>query len=66
MLDHIFRQKTVDHQVVIISIASKMVLANTFTVGMVYAFMAYKQHFSERIAALIDKLIAFKMLSIHL
>jgi ATP-binding cassette subfamily B protein RaxB len=66
MLDHIFRQKTVDHQVVIISIASKMVLANTFTVGMVYAFMAYKQHFSERIAALIVKLIAFKMLSIHL
>jgi ATP-binding cassette subfamily B protein RaxB len=52
--------------VVIISIAAKLVLANTFTVGMVYAFMAYKQHFSDRIAALIDKLIAFKMLSIHL
>jgi ATP-binding cassette subfamily B protein RaxB len=52
--------------VLIISIAAKLVLANAFTVGMVYAFMAYKQHFTTRVAALIDKLIAFKMITIHL
>lgn len=37
-----------------------------FSVGMVYAFMAYKNQFIQKAAALIDQAIAFKMLGLHL
>ena len=37
-----------------------------FSVGMVFAFMAYKSQFITRGAALIDQGIAFKMLGLHL
>lgn len=37
-----------------------------FSVGMVFAYMAYKTQFIEKAAALIDQGIAFKMLGLHL
>lgn len=37
-----------------------------FSVGMVFAFMAYKVQFMTRAAALIDQSIAFRMLGLHL
>lgn len=37
-----------------------------FSVGMVYAYMAYKNQFIQKAAALIDQAIAFKMLGLHL
>lgn len=37
-----------------------------FSVGMVFAFMAYKMQFVQKGAALIDQGIAFRMLSLHL
>lgn len=37
-----------------------------FSVGMVFAFLAYKTQFIEKAAALIDQGIAFKMLGLHL
>lgn len=52
-------------RVVIIWLAAHAVLDNTLTAGMLFAFIAYKDQFSTRIAALIDKLIEFKMLSLH-
>ena len=35
------------------------------TVGMLFAFMAYKRQFVEKMASLIEKIIEFKMLSLH-
>jgi ATP-binding cassette, subfamily B, bacterial CvaB/MchF/RaxB len=37
-----------------------------FSVGMVFAYLAYKQQFMTNAAALIDQGIAFRMLSLHL
>lgn len=37
-----------------------------FSVGMVFAYMAYKLQFMEKSAALINQAIAFKMLGLHL
>jgi ATP-binding cassette subfamily B protein RaxB len=37
-----------------------------FSVGMVFAFLAYKTQFIQKAAALIDQAIAFKMLGLHL
>lgn len=37
-----------------------------FSVGMVFAYMAYKNQFIGKSAALIDQVIAFKMLGLHL
>jgi ATP-binding cassette subfamily B protein RaxB len=37
-----------------------------FSVGMVFAFLAYKAQFIEKAAALIDQVVAFRMLGLHL
>jgi ATP-binding cassette, subfamily B, bacterial CvaB/MchF/RaxB len=37
-----------------------------FSVGMVFAYLAYKTQFIQKAAALIDQAIAFKMLGLHL
>lgn len=37
-----------------------------FTVGMLIAFMAYKGQLTQRFSSLVEKLIEFKMLSLHL
>ena len=40
-------------------------LDSAFSVGMLFAFMAYKEQFSARVAGLIDKLIELKMLQLQ-
>ncbi|MDM3871343.1 peptidase domain-containing ABC transporter [Porticoccus sp. W117] len=52
--------------IVVIYLAATMVLQNSFTVGMLYAFMSYKGQFSGAISGLVDKVIQFKMLGLHL
>jgi ATP-binding cassette subfamily B protein RaxB len=52
-------------RVVIVWLAARAVMDNTFTVGMLLAFIAYRDQFSARLAALIDKVIEFMMLSLH-
>lgn len=39
---------------------------NGFSLGMVFAYMAYKSQFMQKSAALIDSAIAFRMLGLHL
>nr|WP_309473925.1 ATP-binding cassette domain-containing protein [Pseudoalteromonas sp. 0303] len=51
--------------IVVVYIAAKLVLGGGFSIGMLFAFMAYKQQFMERVTNLIEKLIEFKMLSLH-
>lgn len=52
--------------IVIVFLAARLVLANQLTVGMVFAFMAYRQHFIERSVALVEKALEFRILGLHL
>ncbi len=47
-------------------LAIRLVLDGGFSVGMVFAFAAYKTQFLQRSASLIDQGIAFRMLGLHL
>ncbi|CAN7291767.1 peptidase domain-containing ABC transporter [Pseudoduganella sp. LjRoot289] len=52
-------------RILIIWLAARAVLDREFTVGMLFAFIAYQDQFSQRLAALIDKLVEFRMLRLH-
>ncbi|MEP1740096.1 MAG: peptidase domain-containing ABC transporter [Kangiellaceae bacterium] len=52
--------------VAIIYFGATLVLSNMFSVGMLYAFISYKGQFTQKAAAVIEKLIEFRMLSLHL
>jgi ATP-binding cassette subfamily B protein RaxB len=51
--------------VIVIWLAALAVLNNEFSVGMVFAFISYKDQFSQRMASLIDKLFEFRMMRLH-
>ncbi|MDO5651425.1 MAG: peptidase domain-containing ABC transporter [Moraxella sp.] len=51
--------------IIIIYLGAKFVIEGVFTVGVLMAFLAYKNQFGSRVGALIDKYIELKMLSIH-
>ncbi|MBT1450292.1 peptidase domain-containing ABC transporter [Glaciecola sp. XM2] len=50
----------------VIYLAAQLVMAQNFTVGMLFAFVSYKGRFIGSMSALIEKWIEFKMLSVHL
>lgn len=52
--------------VFVIYFAALMVMANSLTVGMVLAFIAYKGQLTERYVNLIEQIIQFKMMRLHL
>ncbi len=52
-------------RVVVVWLAAREVMGGTFTVGMLFAYMAYKELFSARVSALIDKLSELAMLRLH-
>ncbi|MFT7260082.1 MAG: ATP-binding cassette subfamily B protein RaxB, partial [Glaciecola sp.] len=52
--------------VVVVYLDAKLIFTNSLSVGMLFAFMAYKQQFSGNIKALIERAFEFKMLSLHL
>lgn len=47
-------------------LAVRLLMGGGFSVGMIFAFIAYKTQFLQRSASLIDQLIAFRMLRLHL
>lgn len=49
----------------VLGIGASMVIDQTFTVGLLMAFISYKGQFLERVANLIDNAFALKMLSIQ-
>ncbi len=51
--------------VVVVWIAGSMILDGRFSVGMLFAFLAYKQQFITRTSGLIENGIELKMLSLH-
>ena len=47
-------------------LAISLVMEGGFSIGMVFAYMAYKTQFLTRAASLIDQGVAFRMLGLHL
>jgi ATP-binding cassette subfamily B protein RaxB len=52
-------------RVVVIWLGALAVLDTALSVGMLFAFLSYKEQFSQRTAALIDKLFELRMLRLH-
>jgi ATP-binding cassette subfamily B protein RaxB len=52
--------------IIVIYVAAQLVLANAFTVGMLYAFLSYKSQFTSKALALIENFIELKMLGLYL
>lgn len=52
-------------RIAVIWIGASLALQNTFSVGMLIAYLAYKDQFAGRVNALVDKWIEFRMLRLH-
>jgi len=51
--------------ILVVWLGAKRVLENTFSVGMLLAFLAYKDQFLSRVSGLIDRLVDLQMLKLH-
>ena len=51
---------------VVVFLAGGLVLVGQFTIGMVFAFMAYAQGFSQRVDTFVNQLVKFRLLDLHL
>ncbi len=52
--------------IVTVYLAAMLVLSNELTIGMVFAFMAYKMNFTDKAATLVEKALDFRLLDLHL
>lgn len=52
--------------VVTIYLAARLALGNSLTIGMIFAFMSYKQHFTDKAVQLVEKALDFRILELHL
>jgi ATP-binding cassette, subfamily B, bacterial CvaB/MchF/RaxB len=52
--------------IVTIYLAARMALGDILTIGMIFAFMSYKQHFIEKAVQLVEKALDFRILELHL
>lgn len=52
--------------VIVIWLAALAILDNQLSVGMLVAFLAYKQQFATRAAALVDTLLELRLVNVHL
>lgn len=52
-------------RIAVIWIGAVLALQNVFSVGMLVAYLAYKDQFAQRVAGLIDKWVEFRMLRLH-
>lgn len=52
--------------IAVLYVGALLVLSGDFTLGMLFAFQAYRRQFTGRIQGLIGQLIAFRMLGLHL
>ena len=52
--------------IVTVYLAARLALSNSLTVGMIFAFMSYKQHFTEKAVQLVEKALDFRILELHL
>lgn len=52
-------------RIAVVWIGALLALQNVFSVGMLVAYLAYKDQFATRIGSLVDKWIEFRMLRLH-
>jgi ATP-binding cassette, subfamily B, bacterial CvaB/MchF/RaxB len=52
--------------IITIYLAAKLALSNSLTIGMIFAFISYKQHFTEKAVQLVEKALDFRILELHL
>lgn len=52
-------------RIAVVWIGALLALDNVFSVGMLIAYLAYKDQFAGRMSALIDKWVEFRMLRLH-
>jgi ATP-binding cassette subfamily B protein RaxB len=52
-------------RIAVIWMGAVLAMQNVFSVGMLIAYLAYKDQFAGRVSALIDKWIEFRMLRLH-
>ena len=52
-------------RIAVIWIGAVLTMQNVFSVGMLIAYLAYKDQFASRMSALIDKWVEFRMLRLH-
>ncbi len=52
-------------RIAVIWLGALLAMDNVFSVGMLIAYLAYKDQFSQRVGALIDKWVEFRMLRLH-
>ena len=52
-------------RVAVVWVGALLVLDHRFSVGMLFAFLAYKEQFGQRVSALIDKTVEIKMLRLQ-
>ena len=50
----------------VIFIGAQLVMVSELTIGMLFAFVAYKNHFGTALTSLIDEMIRYRMLGLHL
>ena len=55
---------TVENSLVV-WLAAGMIIDNTFSIGMLFAYLGYKGQFTSKIFAFIERIISFKLLSIQ-
>jgi len=51
--------------ILVVWLGAQLVLDNTFSVGMLLAFISYKDQFISRVSALIDRIVELNMLKLH-
>lgn len=52
--------------IVTVYLAARLALDNMLTVGMIFAFMSYKRHFTDKTIMLVEKAIDLRLLGLHL
>lgn len=52
--------------IAVIYLAARLALDNVLTVGMIFAFVSYKRHFTEKTVLLVEKGLEFRILGLHL
>jgi ATP-binding cassette subfamily B protein RaxB len=52
--------------IIIVYLAAKLALSNSLSIGMIFAFMSYKQHFTDKAVQLVEKALDFQILGLHL
>ena len=52
-------------RIAMVWVGALLVMDRSFSVGMLFAFIAYKEQFAQRVSALIDKIVEVKMLKLQ-